>query len=116
MGFRAGGGGAQLAWGRQSGLAEQAFRAPRFGQCHDAGARASGEFESKRGTTAWSAFDGDIPPHHLTELFGERKTETRSAIFARGGVIDLRKRTEEFAHLLGRHANAGVGDAKEEPI
>jgi hypothetical protein len=40
----------------------------------------------------------------------------RSAVFARRGGGSLRKLLEQLAHLLGRHADAGVRHSQRDPI
>jgi hypothetical protein len=60
--------------------------------------------------------DHDVPAHHLAEALTDREAKTRTAVFARGGRGSLRELLEQLAHLLWRHANAGIADSDGDPI
>ena len=62
------------------------------------------------------ALDANVAAHHLAELFRERQAQAGAAIAARGGIIGLRESAKQFSDLLGRHADAGVLHAEDEPI
>ena len=72
--------------------------------------------DSKCGATARLAFDRDVAAHHLAEAFTDREAQAGATVFARRGGRSLGKLLEKLAHLLRRHADAGVGDRKRDPV
>jgi hypothetical protein len=62
--------------------------------------------------TTGCALDRDVAAHHLAEAFADHEPEARAAVFASRGRIGLGEFLEKFAHLLRRHADAGVADEK----
>src|SRR6516165_4901561 len=70
----------------------------------------------KRRSTPRLARDCDVAAHHLTKPFADREPEAGAAIFAGGRCIRLGKLLEQFAHLLRRHADAGISDSDSDPI
>jgi hypothetical protein len=62
------------------------------------------------------ALDRDVPAHHLTEAPADGEAKARAPVFARRGRGSLGKFLEQLAHLLRRHADAGVGDRHDDPI
>jgi hypothetical protein len=62
------------------------------------------------------AFDCDVAAHHLAEAATDDEAEAGAAVFAARGRIDLGEFLEQFAHLLGGHADAGVGDRDGDPV
>ncbi len=66
----------------------------------------------ERGTTAKLAVDTDLACHQLDQRFGNGQAESRAAVLARRGHVDLRKRAKQPATSVLGNANAGVGDAQ----
>jgi hypothetical protein len=66
--------------------------------------------------TAGFALDRDVATHHLTEAPADGEAKARAAVFARRGRRSLGKLLEQLAHLLGRHADACVGDRQRDPV
>ena len=64
---------------------------------------------------AWLALDRDVAAHHLAEAFTDRESKARATVFARRGGGSLGKLLEQLAHLLRRHADAGVGHRERDP-
>jgi hypothetical protein len=65
---------------------------------------------------AWLALDRDVAAHHLAEAFTDRESKARATVFARRGGGSLGKLLEQLAHLLRRHADAGVGHRDRDPV
>src|ERR1700730_19186863 len=62
------------------------------------------------------ALDRDVAAHHLTKAPADREPEARTTVLARGGGGGLGKLLEQLAHLLLRHADAGVGNRDDETV
>jgi len=62
------------------------------------------------------AFHRDVAAHHLTEAFADREAEAGTAVFPRRRRISLGELLKQLAHLLRRHADAGIGDSDGDPI
>src|SRR5262249_39208412 len=58
----------------------------------------------------------DVAAHHLAELSAYHEAKARAAVLARGLRGRLKKLLEQLVHLLGRHADAGVGDRERDPV
>ena len=58
----------------------------------------------------------NVTTHHLAETLANREPEAGAAVFAGGRGIGLGEFLEQFVHLLGRHADAGVGDRERDPV
>ena len=63
-----------------------------------------------------SLVDRDVAAHHLAEAPADREAQARAAVLARRRGVGLGERLEEPAHLLRRHADAGVGDRERHPV
>src|SRR5262249_32637434 len=72
--------------------------------------------DCKRRSTANLALHRNVAAHHLAKPFADREPEACSTVFPRRRCIRLRKFLEQLAHLLRRHANAGIGDSDRNPI
>ena len=77
---------------------------------------ASRQAHGEHRALARLALDRDITAHHLTEPPANHEPKARAAVLARRGRGRLGKLLEQLAHLLGRHADAGVGDRKRDPV
>jgi hypothetical protein len=98
----------------------------RFQRCRPCAGRCScgflGNFHNSRQpngegrATAGLALDGNVTAHHLTEAPADREAKARAAIFACRGGGSLGKLLEQLAHLLRRHADAGVGYRECDPV
>jgi hypothetical protein len=62
------------------------------------------------------ALDCDVAAHHLTEALADREPEPGAAVSARCGGGCLGELLEQLAHLLRRHADAGVGHRERDPV
>jgi hypothetical protein len=58
----------------------------------------------------------DVPAHHLAEPPADGEAKPCAAVFARRGRGRLGKLLEQLAHLIGRHADAGVGHRQRDPV
>jgi hypothetical protein len=67
-------------------------------------------------TAAGLTRDRDVASHHLTKPFADREPEASAAIFTSRRCVSLGEFLEQPAHLLLRHANAGVGDCDSHPV
>src|SRR3954447_4114525 len=76
----------------------------------------SGDEDGEGRAAAVVALDGDIAAHHAAEAPADGEAEPGAAELAGGGGVGLGEGLEELAHLLGGHADAGVGDADAEPV
>jgi hypothetical protein len=54
----------------------------------------------------------DVAGHYLTEAPADHQAESRATVLARGSRGGLGELLEQLAHLLGRHADAGVATAR----
>src|SRR3990172_1555233 len=82
---------------------------------HSAADIHGGKRDGERGPLAEGALDRDLPSHHLTDVLADRQPEARAAVFAGGQGIRLVERLEQLPHLLGGHADAGVGHTEPNP-
>ena len=62
------------------------------------------------------ALNRDVAAHHLTEAAADREAKASATVFARRSRGSLRKLLEQLAHLLRRHADAGVGNRERDPV
>src|SRR5262249_36531833 len=62
------------------------------------------------------ALHRNIAAHHLAEPLADREPEAGAAVFPRRRRICLGEFLEQLAHLLGGHADAGVGDRDDNPV
>jgi hypothetical protein len=76
----------------------------------------SGQPDREGRAAARFALDRDVAPHHLAEAFADREAKPGAAVFAGCGCIGLGEFLEQLAHLLGRHADTGVGHSNHDPI
>src|SRR5215475_5084224 len=67
-------------------------------------------------TLARLARHRDVAAHHLAELSADHEAETRAAVLARRLRGRLGELLEQLAHLLLRHADAGIGDRERDPV
>ena len=58
----------------------------------------------------------DVAAHHLAEAPTDHEAKPRAAVLARRLRGRLGKLLEQLAHLLRRHADAGVGDRERDPV
>src|SRR5215471_13090910 len=62
------------------------------------------------------AFDEHLAAHQLAQLLAQRQAESRTAIFARAGVVRDSEFFKEIPGLIGSDADAGVDDIDDEII
>src|SRR6516165_3961575 len=72
--------------------------------------------DRKRRAAAGFALDRDIAAHHLAEPLADREPKPGAAVFARRGCVGLRELLKQLAHLLRRHADAGIGNLDDDAI
>jgi hypothetical protein len=72
--------------------------------------------DCKGRTTTGLALDRDVAAHHLAEAFADRQAKARAAIFACRGRGRPGEFLEQLAHLLGRHADAGIRYRERDPV
>ena len=72
-------------------------------------ARLERQFEDKQASRARLALHPDFTAHHFNEARRDRESQSRTAVFARCGGVDLCEGVEqEFASLFG-NSDPGVG-------
>src|SRR5262249_2347370 len=57
-----------------------------------------------------------VAAHHARELARDGKAEPGAAVAPRGGAVGLGEFLEQLALLLRRHADAGIGHRKLDPV
>src|SRR2546430_13082575 len=74
----------------------------------NAGWQAHGEHRAVAGL----ARHRDVAAHHAGELAGDGEAQARTAEPLRGRGVALAELLEQFAELLARHADPGIGDGE----
>ena len=95
----------------------QHTKTPQLGQVHTRGGRGrrplgQSRGEPERAARSGDALDADRASHHLHESLGDREPQTRPSVPACRRAVGLRKGLEQPLAVLGRDADAGVGDRK----
>ena len=123
--FAAGGGFSVIALLHQEALEEVAGGGvvvdDQDGACGRGGSEArdsrgglAGEADGEGGPFAGGAGGGDIATHHAAEAARQGQAQTCPAELAASSFVGLLERFEQLAQLIGRHADAGVGDAEDD--
>ncbi len=74
------------------------------------GLQVEAQAEVETAARAVRALHRDLAAHQAHQMAADRQPQARAAIAAAGGGIGLRKRLEQPALLLGRHADARVAN------
>src|SRR6476619_1357367 len=88
-----------------------AHKLTRGGRCSRSGRQA----DCERRSLAQLARDDDVAAHYAAELARDGEAEAGAAVLARGRRLGLRELLEQFSHLLGSHADAGVRHREFDP-
>ena len=80
------------------------------------GRRAARQAHCKNRAFARLARHCHVAAHHAGELAGDRKAESSAAESLRGRGIGLRELLKQLCLLLGRHADASIGDGQLDPV
>src|SRR5579883_2305833 len=70
--------------------------------------------EPERRALARLALNADLPAHQLYQVLTNAQTQSGTAGYARGAVLQLDKGLEESGLLLRRKADAGVTDGESD--
>ena len=73
------------------------------------------DLEPERGAGPHFALDADLPVHGFDELLGDRESEARAAVLARGRRVDLREALEQPVDAVFGDADARVAHLDAQP-
>src|SRR5262245_12835833 len=77
---------------------------------------AAGSPRPGRRTVKTEPLPGSVAAHHARELARDGKAEACAAVAPRGGAVGLGEFLEQLALLFRRHADAGIGHRKLDPV